>query len=678
MLIFVHAAGTNLYAQESINNSGGNSQNSQVGLAFSVGQVFADFESSSNGNITVGIQQSYITAVPSIVLSPIPTSFCRGDQFSIGFIANGLGVNNLLQIQLSDENGSFSNISFLGTFSIRNTGQVNVSIPTHLPAGIGYRIRILVTSPNMYSNLSDPISIGLSGCNNISTQLQAADCGRTNFLLGGPAGIANNVIFAANGVSGVLHYRFICYDASGQNLLGTIETPSRFFIPANYLWFVAGNTYQIYVEIENEKGWGTAGSPCTIGFRTTPSPAEVPQVNISSQACASQAYSLSSWGRASGVNFINAVRNASLTNYEFEISNGSQILTTVFVPSANLYLRDYTHIFSQGNSYSIKVRGYMGPTPGNWSPTCQIAIPPVMPPNTQIRPDICGTKSLTLAQNNGGTDVSGIHFIVVERVAGAIYYEFEVLDEFFSQYRGSAYADSKGRLHPRDYQHIFQWGETYQIRVRALTDFSAGNWGNYCQISILPNPALSNIPDTKLRQCNQTLTSSNIRANDVAGATQFRFEFFTDAAATQLFAIATSNVNLNIANVNPPLTPNTNYFVLVSARVNGQWGTPSVSNLCRITTPNALPRMPNIAANNNFQITGFPNPFHASATLVIKSSNDTQVQLTIADITGRIISNQSIQTNLPFEFGEHIASGAYLIIAEDKNGNKAYFKSIKN
>ena len=76
-----------------------------------------------------------------------------GDEFSVGVSVNGaLGPDNKIGLELSDQNGDFTEPTLLFNESISSGGIVFVSLPqTGLVTGSGYRIRAIAASPSITS-----------------------------------------------------------------------------------------------------------------------------------------------------------------------------------------------------------------------------------------------------------------------------------------------------------------------------------------------------------------------------------------------------------------------------------------------------------------------------------------------------------------------------------------------
>ena len=84
-------------------------------------------------------------------LTTVSSSYCAGDPISISYITSGPFVNiptkNVFTAQLSDAQGSFSFPLNIGTLTSLNAGIISATLPAAIPAGKGYRIRVVASNP---------------------------------------------------------------------------------------------------------------------------------------------------------------------------------------------------------------------------------------------------------------------------------------------------------------------------------------------------------------------------------------------------------------------------------------------------------------------------------------------------------------------------------------------------
>ncbi len=103
------------------------------------------------------------TGPSTIIISALTNfNYCESPTINIPFRTNGVfKEENQFVAQLSDANGSFASPAILGSGT---KSPIIATIPAHTPAGNGYKIRIIATSPAIISNNSEiPLSITTLG-----------------------------------------------------------------------------------------------------------------------------------------------------------------------------------------------------------------------------------------------------------------------------------------------------------------------------------------------------------------------------------------------------------------------------------------------------------------------------------------------------------------------------------
>jgi hypothetical protein len=89
---------------------------------------------------------------PSKIFSPnLPfNAFCQNESFILSYTVSGTYTSpNTFTAQLSDANGSFTNLTPIGIVSSTTSGSINCRIPSTISAGTGYRIRIISSNPSI-------------------------------------------------------------------------------------------------------------------------------------------------------------------------------------------------------------------------------------------------------------------------------------------------------------------------------------------------------------------------------------------------------------------------------------------------------------------------------------------------------------------------------------------------
>ncbi|MCX7879200.1 MAG: T9SS type A sorting domain-containing protein [Ignavibacteria bacterium] len=84
------------------------------------------------------------------ISTSIEGEYCTGSEVLINYyVTQEFNPDNYFVAQLSDNNGSFANPTELGRIQSRTSGTIVGRIPTTVPSGILYRIRVVSTSPSI-------------------------------------------------------------------------------------------------------------------------------------------------------------------------------------------------------------------------------------------------------------------------------------------------------------------------------------------------------------------------------------------------------------------------------------------------------------------------------------------------------------------------------------------------
>jgi len=118
-----------------------------------------DAEASGFSAFNSGFSVYADAAVTTITTeNPDNNFYCAGATLSIPFTVNGLEltVGNVFTAQLSDPNGSFATFTVLPNPLIGvTTGVITTTLPTSLPFGTGYRIRVVSSTPVVTGSISN-------------------------------------------------------------------------------------------------------------------------------------------------------------------------------------------------------------------------------------------------------------------------------------------------------------------------------------------------------------------------------------------------------------------------------------------------------------------------------------------------------------------------------------------
>ena len=256
--------------------------------------------------------------------------------------------------------------------------------------------------------------------------------------------------------------------------------------------------------------------------------------------------------------YVYAYAYPSATQYRFRIFDGTT--TQTFDTPASVFYFTQFPSYLYNTTYTVDVCCFVS---GSWTaygPTCSITTPNL--PVTQIQSSQCG---VTLATMNSE--------IYADLVMGATQYRFRV-----TQAGNTQIFDNPSRLFYLTQYSGYDYNLPYTIDVAVFYDGTWQIYGSTCTINS-PNLPLTNIIAS---QCGITVSNLDVDlyANEVAGATQYRFRATNGSAIT----IDKPSRTFKFSQMSGILA-GTTYSVDVAAYVNGVWG--SYGSACNISTPAA-------------------------------------------------------------------------------------------
>ncbi|MDF2438605.1 MAG: hypothetical protein K0Q95_2981, partial [Bacteroidota bacterium] len=357
----------------------------------------------------------------------------------------------------------------------------------------------------------------------------------------------------------------------------------------------------------------------------------VPNTQLAASQCGQTISDLS------GYFYCDAVTGAQ--DYEWEFSNSG--LNYLFVKQRS---NGYATIsrasiigLQPGASYNVRVRAKVGGVWGDFGTSCSITLSTSIP-STQLASSQCGQ---TLA------DLSG--YFYCDAVSGAQDFEWE----FTNSTLGYSFTKQKGSgttFLLRTAIVGLQYGQSYNVRVRANVGGVWGSFNNVCIVTIA-----NQMPSTKLvvSQCDQTVNlTGNFNCDGVAGAQDYEWEF-TNSASGYSFTklrggIAAWMQKSNIVGLQNGFT----YNVRVRVKVGGVWS--SFGPVCTVTINTSLmntfvasertmeqfgsPKM-----SSGIALTAFPNPSGNSGfevSLKGLTEGDADVLLSVYDIYGKAVYSE--------------------------------------
>jgi hypothetical protein len=288
----------------------------------------------------------------------------------------------------------------------------------------------------------------------------------------------------------------------------------------------------------------------------------------------------------SGSFYCNAVANA--VDYEWEITNSTLGYSVTVQRGNSSHAINKTSFpgMQFGQTYDIRVRAKIGSTWGVFSTSCSVMIATPVP---QLSAAQCGQTV---------PDLSGWFYSSV--IDGAQDYEWE----FTNSGLGYSFTTTRNQAVtsiPRTNITGLQFGQTYNVRIRAKVGGIWGNFGNTCAISIgTPTPQLT------AAYCGQTIAdfSGYFYTTVIDGAQDYEWEF-TNSGLGYSFTKQRGSGNTSMLRADiTGLQYAQTYNVRIRAKVAGVWG--SFGNTCTVTT-GAFPttKLRNDLCGATFNLSGF-------------------------------------------------------------------------
>ncbi|MBS1779562.1 MAG: SBBP repeat-containing protein [Bacteroidetes bacterium] len=138
----------------------------------------------------------------------VDTLLCEGGPLDLKYgVTDTFNSNNVFTVQMSDINGSFANAVNIGTANTTRQGVVHCTMPNPAVDGVGYKLRIIASSPaDTFYNYDMPIRVSEypnpeihatspAVCENstlVIYDINTEPTG-TNYIWGGPGGFINYV-----------------------------------------------------------------------------------------------------------------------------------------------------------------------------------------------------------------------------------------------------------------------------------------------------------------------------------------------------------------------------------------------------------------------------------------------------------------------------------------------------
>ena len=101
-------------------------------------------------NVTTNhtISATFIQSTTSITTTPFSGIYCDGSALTVSYSISGMfNSGNVFTAQLSNQYGSFSSPTNIGSVTTIYAGSINCTVPVSVSYGTGYRIRVVSSSP---------------------------------------------------------------------------------------------------------------------------------------------------------------------------------------------------------------------------------------------------------------------------------------------------------------------------------------------------------------------------------------------------------------------------------------------------------------------------------------------------------------------------------------------------
>lgn len=343
-------------------------------------------------------------------------------------------------------------------------------------------------------------------------------------------------------------------------------------------------------------------------------------------------------------------------------------------PTGNLWSTGETTqsiVVNTPGLYTVTVENYFGCT----ATDSEQAVSIVCLPSSGLIPAFCPNYNLVQTSAIGCIPVSG-----------ATQYEWKFTNN------GNTYAT---KFSPTPYIVLhgvspqISWGNIYQVQVRPYVAGQWGVFGSVCEIGLVAQPTPATVPQTQLRsqdcgKLNYRLNSDNrLIANAVYQAVAYEFQFSNTITGAVVATKVVQNTSCFLNTVTPLLAQPAQYNVKVRAFYGGIWGLYGNACLIGITGVNreeAESAADEINNQENYfmEVGTYPNPFNDGAMLSIASSVNELMQVTVIDVTGKVVDEFSAVSNESINFGSSYISGLYFVNVKSKNGAIKNLKVIKN
>ena len=359
--------------------------------------------------------------------------------------------------------------------------------------------------------------------------------------------------------------------------------------------------------------------------------------------------------------FFRAVANA--TSYEYRIIEDGT--SNQFTATNELYrvnLASFGASIKFNTLYNLQARALVNGVFSNYTSICQITTP--------TAPAIAVP---TVTSSQCGTTISSVNETIFFRaVANATSYEYRIIEDGTS----NQFTATNGvyRINLASFGTSIKFNTLYNLQARALVNGVFSNYTPICQITTPTAPAIP-VPTVTSSQCGTTISSVNetIFFQAVANATSYEYRIIEDGTSNQ-FTASNGLYRISLASFGA-IELNTLYNLQARALVNGVFS--SYTPICQITTPSSFTKtseipddiiLSDIVEQNetSSSLIIYPNPNQGQFLYLELAGINSNVQVMVTDISGKIMLRKELNTNSQYvsetlKFENKLSPGFYMI-----------------
>lgn len=303
---------------------------------------------------------------------------------------------------------------------------------------------------------------------------------------------------------------------------------------------------------------------------------------------------------------------AGATEYKFTFTNIVTPGVTVYNANWNVINLSNAGLNDLNAVYNVQIEALVGAAYTAPGSTCQIVAPTTIGSTEIINGTYCtGTPTLPTF----GTQV------YCSVVPGATSYEFEYTEG------GNTTIHANGINKTSLFMAgLFDINKIYTVKARAIINGTNGVFGNSCTLQSPGNVASTSLIVTSCgAQVNYT---TQIKASNVIGATEYQFKFYDQGTTTLLGTSIETYKQTTLANAGLANIPFAQYDVTVAVKMGTSPTFGAEGAICQIYAPTIVPNTKIATVDCGLQTVAFSDVFSANAV-----ANAVSYEFEFTDIT---------------------------------------------